>query len=105
MGVKRRRIESVVKAKAALAAERGDRTTSELASQFGVHPTQIGHWKRRLMEGAGELFSVGGSLGPGPDTRGFQHRPGRAVHGRGIHESFGSGGRGHQHGWPRSLDG
>jgi transposase len=57
MGVKRRRIEASVKAKAALAAIRGDRTTSELASQFGVHPTQIGHWKRRLLEGAGDLFS------------------------------------------------
>jgi transposase-like protein len=58
MGVKRRRIEASVKAKAALAAIRGDRTTSELASQFKVHPTQIGHWKRRLLEGAGDLFSV-----------------------------------------------
>jgi transposase-like protein len=57
MGAKRRRIEASVKAKAALAAIRGDRTTSELASQFGVHPTQIGHWKRRLLEGAGDLFS------------------------------------------------
>jgi transposase-like protein len=36
---------------------RGDRTTSELASQFGVHPTQIGQWKRQLLDGATELFS------------------------------------------------
>ena len=57
MGAKRRRIEAAVKAKAALAAVRGDRTTSELASQFGVHPTQLGPWKRRLLEGAAELFS------------------------------------------------
>jgi transposase-like protein len=57
MGAKRRRIEASVKAKAALAAIRGDRTTSELASQYGVHPTQIGHWKRRLLEGANDLFS------------------------------------------------
>jgi transposase len=57
MGAKRRRIEAAVKAKAALAAVRGDRTTSELASQFGVHPTQIGQWKRRLLEAAPELFS------------------------------------------------
>jgi hypothetical protein len=57
MGVKRRRIECSVKAKASLAAVRGDRTTSELASQFGVHPTHIGYWKKRLLEGAGELFS------------------------------------------------
>ena len=57
MGAKRRRIEAVLKAKAALAAVRGDRTTSELASQFAVHPTQIGQWKRQLLDGAAELFS------------------------------------------------
>jgi transposase-like protein len=57
MGAKRRRIEAGVKAKVALAAMRGDRTTSQLVSQFGVHATQIGQWKRRLLEGAAELFS------------------------------------------------
>ena len=57
MGAKRRRIEAGVKAKVALAAMRGDRTTSQLVSQFGVHSTQIGQWKRRLLEGAAELFS------------------------------------------------
>ena len=57
MGAKRRRIEAGVKAKVALAAVRGDRTTSELASRFGVHSTQIGQWKRRLLDGATELFS------------------------------------------------
>ena len=57
MAAKRRRIEVGVKAKAALAAVRGDRTTSQLASAFGVHATQIGQWKRRLVEGATELFS------------------------------------------------
>ena len=57
MGAKRRRIEAGVKAKVALAAVRGDRTTSELVSQFGAHSTQIGQWKRRLLDGATELFS------------------------------------------------
>jgi transposase len=57
MGAKRRRIEATLKAKAALAAVRGNRTSSELASQFGVHPTQIGQWKRQLLDNATELFS------------------------------------------------
>ncbi len=57
MAAKRRRIEAGVKAKVALAAVRGDRTLSQLASAFGVHSTQIGQWKRRLVEGAAELFS------------------------------------------------
>jgi transposase len=56
MGAKRRRIEAGVKAKVALAAMRGDCTTSQLVSQFGVHSTQIGQWKRRLLDGAAELF-------------------------------------------------
>jgi len=57
MGARRRRIEAGVKAKVALAAVRGDRTSSELVSQFGVHSTQIGQWKRRLLDGAVDLFS------------------------------------------------
>ena len=57
MAKKRRRIEAGVKAKVALAALRGDRTTSQLVSAFGVHATQIGQWKRRLLEGAPELFA------------------------------------------------
>lgn len=44
------------KAKIALAACKGDRTLSELASQFGVHATQISTWKQRLLDGASELF-------------------------------------------------
>ncbi len=57
MGAKRRRIEAALKAKAALAAIRGDRTAGQLAGQFGVHPTQIGQWKRQLLDGAVEMFS------------------------------------------------
>jgi transposase-like protein len=56
---KRRRIEAGVKAKVALAAVRGDRTMSQLVSAFGVHTTQVGQWKKRLLEGATELFSDG----------------------------------------------
>jgi len=57
MGAKRKRIEAGLKAKVALAAVREDYTASQLASKFGVHATQIGHWKRRLVERAVELFS------------------------------------------------
>ncbi len=52
MGVKRRRIDASLKTKGALAAVRGDRTAGQLSSQYGVHATQIGQWKRRLLEGA-----------------------------------------------------
>ncbi len=44
------------KAKAALAAIRGDKTMAELATQFGVHAHQITEWKKQLLERAGEVF-------------------------------------------------
>ena len=59
MGRKRVVHNPGLKAKAALAAVRGDQTMSELASAFGVHATQIGMWKQRLVKGAAELFADG----------------------------------------------
>jgi putative transposase len=50
---------AVFKSKVAMAALRGERTASQLASQFGVHPVQIAKWKRRLVDGAAELFEDG----------------------------------------------
>ena len=43
----------------ALAAVRGDRTLSELASQFDVHPNQITQWKTQLLDRAAQLFGAG----------------------------------------------
>ncbi len=47
------------KSKVALAAVRGDRTLSELASQFDVHPNQITQWKTQLLDRAAQLFGAG----------------------------------------------
>ena len=41
---------SALKAKAALAAVQGRQTLGELASQFGVHPIQIGRWRQQLLQ-------------------------------------------------------
>ena len=46
-----------MKAKVALAAVKGDRTTARLASEFGVHTSQVTVWKKRLLEGVPELFA------------------------------------------------
>ena len=54
---KRRNHSAEFKAKVALAALRGDKTLTELAEQFDVHPNQIQDWKKRLLEGAGDIFS------------------------------------------------
>ena len=45
------------KAKVALEAVRGERSLSELASRYEVHPNQIGQWRRALLAGVKELFS------------------------------------------------
>jgi transposase-like protein len=54
---KRRTFSGAFKAKVALAAVRGDKTTAELASKFGVHGNQVSAWKKQLLEGASELFA------------------------------------------------
>jgi len=46
------------KAKVALEATKGVETTGQLASRFQVHPTQIGVWKKRLIDGAERIFSI-----------------------------------------------
>jgi putative transposase len=46
------------KAKVALEAAKGERTLNELAGQFELHPSQVVQWKKRLVEGANELFSA-----------------------------------------------
>ena len=59
MSRKRRVLGAALKAKVALAAVKGDRTTAQLASQFGVHTSQVTAWKKRLLEGVGVLFADG----------------------------------------------
>lgn len=49
------------KAKVALEAVKGERTLNELAGHFEIHPTQIGQWKQRLVSGASDLFTGGGT--------------------------------------------
>lgn len=59
MGKHRQRHSEEFKAKVAMAAMKGDKTLSELAQQYHLHPTQITQWKQRLLTGAAELFQDG----------------------------------------------
>jgi transposase len=52
----RRNYGPAFKAKVALAAVRGEKTLTELAQQFDVHPNQIRQWKDQLLEGAAGVF-------------------------------------------------
>ena len=55
----RRNHTPAFRAKVALATLKGDKTLSELATQFDVHPTQITQWKAQLLTRAAEIFEGG----------------------------------------------
>ena len=57
---KRRNHDAAFKARVALEALKGERTVSELAAAYGVHPTMIHQWKKSLLEGAAGIFERGG---------------------------------------------
>ena len=54
----RRTHSPAFKAKVALAAVKGEKTLSELAQQFDVHPNQIATWRSQLLEGAAGVFGL-----------------------------------------------
>ena len=46
------------KAKVGLEAVRGVQTINELGQEYGVHPVQVGQWKKEIQERAKTLFEV-----------------------------------------------
>lgn len=52
----RRRYSAEFKAKVALEALKEQKTLSELASQFQLHPVQIAKWKKQLLEDSSSIF-------------------------------------------------
>ena len=61
---KRKKHSAEFKAKVALEALREDMTMAELSKKYGVHPTQIGIWKRTAIENMAMSFA---RRGDGPD--------------------------------------
>jgi putative transposase len=57
MSKNRRRYSAEFKFKVALEAAKGTKTINELASEYDVHPNQIGQWKKELLEGGAGLFA------------------------------------------------
>ena len=55
---KRKIFSGEFKAKVALEAIRGIKTVNEIAQDFGVHPTQVGLWKKELQDQASSLFDA-----------------------------------------------
>ena len=62
---KKRKIHtSEFKAKVGLEALRGEKTINEIGQAYGVHPVQVGLWKKEIQEQAKTLFE--GKRGPKP---------------------------------------
>ena len=59
MGRLRRKFAAATKARVALEAIKGLRSVTELAGAHQVHPGQITHWKKQLLDGAEQIFSEG----------------------------------------------
>ena len=60
MGRTRKRFGKEFKAKVAFEAMKGEKTMSELSSEFGAHVSQITKWKKELVEGLPRLFASKG---------------------------------------------
>jgi transposase len=60
--VKRKVFGAEFKAKVGLEAIHGVKTINQIAQDHGVHPAQVGQWKKEILERAGSLFE--GKRGP-----------------------------------------
>lgn len=56
MSKKPRTFSPQEKAQVALATLKGEKTIAQIASEFQVHPTQIGLWKKQALENMAESF-------------------------------------------------
>ena len=55
----RKKHSKELKARIALDAIKGQKTMSELASEYEVHANQISRWKKQLLEAAPDIFTRG----------------------------------------------
>ena len=62
----KKRYEAKFKARVAIDALKERETLAQLGHRHGVHPVQVGQWRRQLEENAPEVF------GGGAETREFE---------------------------------
>ena len=73
MTTTRKQYSPKFKARVAMEAIRGEKTLSQLGSQFKVHPIQIAKWRKAALEQLPELF-VDGRTRKGAEWRIGQRR-------------------------------
>lgn len=57
MGKTTKAHDSALKAKVALEAIKGEKMIGQLATEYRVHPNQIGQWKKKVLKELPSLFS------------------------------------------------
>ena len=58
--MKRKYYTKQEKARIVLEVLREEKTAAQIASEYGVHPTMLGQWKKAALEGLPELFEPAG---------------------------------------------
>jgi len=53
----KKRHSAAFKSKVAIEALKGQKTISEIASEYEVHPNQVSQWKRQLRDGIENVFT------------------------------------------------
>ena len=92
MAGKRKSHSAAFKAQVALAALKGDKTVNEVAAQFGVHPTLIHDWKKKLLAGAEAVFASGAKATGPPEDKTVNELAGH----HGVHPTL-------IHAWKKQL--
>ena len=77
----RRNHSPAFKAKVELQALKGDRTMSEFATHFDLHPNQIKQWKDQLLDGVSDVFDgkLKGSREPEIDVNSLHAKIGQLA--------------------------
>ncbi|GAC1669947.1 MAG: hypothetical protein NVS9B9_28950 [Ktedonobacteraceae bacterium] len=57
----RKQFSNDFKVRVALEAIKGQKTANEIASEYGVHPTQIAQWKKQALDELPNVFERPGS--------------------------------------------
>jgi transposase-like protein len=57
MSVQRKRYSAELKTRVVLEAIKRQKTATEIAAEYAVHPTQIAQWKKQALDSLPEVFS------------------------------------------------